>query len=84
LGTVHEDLNRFTLMTTLRNILLLYNSAKGIHSCVSIEILNNYISLTSACMSVVLHREGTVASTLLQRLLKRVTILRYTYFCVCR
>jgi hypothetical protein len=46
-GTVRDDRSTFILLTAVRNILHLDNSAKGNHSCFSMAILNGFLLLTT-------------------------------------
>jgi hypothetical protein len=50
-GTLHENLSTFTVLTTVQNTLLLNNSAKRTHSCVSMAWAKWFILLATTCTS---------------------------------
>jgi hypothetical protein len=63
-GQFREDLSTFILLTVLRNIVYLNNSAKRGHSCVSIATMNTFTLLTDTGMSETIQIKSAVALSL--------------------
>jgi hypothetical protein len=79
MGILHEDLRTFILLTAVRYILQLDNSAKANHFCTSMATLN-YLVLLPVTLRPTAIKKGSIESLLRQQLLsKTATLLRYTY-----
>ena len=59
-GSLREDLSTFILLTAVRNIVYLNNSAKRGRSCVSIATMNTFILLTDTGMSETIQIKSTI------------------------
>ena len=57
-GILREDLSTFILLTTVRNIMYLNNSARRSRSCVSIVTMSTFTLLTDTCMSARIQRHN--------------------------
>jgi hypothetical protein len=54
--TLHENLSMFILLTAVRNILSLDNSAEGTRSCLSMAALDGFMLLTALCSATKIKR----------------------------
>jgi len=79
MDTLYEDLRTFILLTAVRYILQLDNSAKANHFCISMAALNYRELLSVTLTPTVIKREGIVALILQQLLSETATLLSYTY-----
>jgi len=79
MGTLHEDVRTFILLTAVRYILQLDISAKATHFCISMAALNYRELLSVTPTPTVIKRESIVALLRQQLLSKTATLLRYTY-----
>ena len=70
---------RFILLTAVRNILFLDNSAERSNCCVSVAILKTFIVLTATCRPTTIKRESIVAFSWQQWLRELTLMSLYSY-----